>query len=396
MTPTDPLPFLDMTAPGFSTRGPEVRAARAVSWCARTPFGLAALRHDAVGRLLRDRRLRQGSHTWPDVNGLSGSFAAFWKRSIISREGEAHAALRRVGMAALAPDWVESLVPAFDATAVDLADRVVGRDRCDFIADFSEPFAGRAITVLLGLPPEMAASTAADASALGLAMGVDCKRHEPVFDAACDRLMELADALIARARRGEDASSLVARMARGAAEEGLDDQALRDLIVIAIFGGVDTTRAQLGFAMALFADNPGEWDKLRADLARAASAIEEVIRHRPTTTWSTREALERFSFEGVTIEAGETLHLLVHASASDPATGWDGAFDITARRKVHFGFGGGAHHCLGQLVARTDMAAALRALAARCARVAWAGAPEWLPDTGNTSAVTLPLKLEPA
>ena len=380
-----------MSAPGFSTRGPEVMAARAQGWCARTPFGLAALRHDAVGRLLRDRRLRQGSHAWPDITGLSGAFAAFWKRSIISQEGPAHAALRRVGMAALSPDYIAGLVPAFDAVAAELAESIVGRAACDFIADFSEPFSGRAIALLLGLGPDMAGPVAADASALGLAMGLDARRHESVFDAACDRLMALADRLIALERARGDGETMVARMVRAADEADLDAAALRDLVVIAIFGGVDTTRAQLGFAVALFADHPAEWAKLRADPALAAAAIEETIRHRPTTTWSTREAVETFTFDGVTIREGETLHLLVHASASEPAAGWDGTFDITARRKLHFGFGGGAHHCLGQLVARTDMAAALRALAARTARIEWAGAPSWLPESGNTSAATLPL-----
>jgi cytochrome P450 len=387
------LPFLDLAAPGFSTRGPEVAAARAQGWCARTPYGLAVLRHNAVGRLLRDRRLRQGSHAWPRLTGLTGAFADFWTRSIISREGPAHAALRRVGLGALSPDYIAGLEPAFAAAAEALAEAVIDRPSCDFAADFAEPYAGRAIALLLGLAPERGADVGADASTLGLAMGVDCKRHEPAVNAACDRLLALADRLIARARRGEDRASMVARMVGGAAEEGLDDAALRDLVVIAIFGGVDTTRAQLGFLMALLADHPSEWTKLRADPTLAPAAIAEAIRHRPTTTWATREAVETFTFDGVRIEAGETLHMLVHAASLDPAATEGPAFDITAARKMHFGFGGGAHHCLGQLVARTDMAVALRVLVERCATPAWAGAPVFLPETGNTAPVSLPMRL---
>jgi hypothetical protein len=44
-------------------------------------------------------------------------------------------------------------------------------------------------------------------------------------------------------------------------------------------------------------------------------------------------------------------------------------------------------------VARTDMAVALRTLAARAASVEWAGTPEYLPETGNTAPVRLPLRL---
>ena len=110
-----------MAAPGFSTRSQAVCDARAKSWCARTPYGLAVLRHREVGQLLRDRRLRQGSYAWPDINGLSGSFAEFWKRSIISREGEVHKTLRSLAVPSLSQDFVESLRPEFDRIADRLA-----------------------------------------------------------------------------------------------------------------------------------------------------------------------------------------------------------------------------------------------------------------------------------
>ena len=143
--------------------------------------------------------------------------------------------------------------------------------------------------------------------------------------------------------------------------------------------------------MALFAQHPGQWDLIRDDARLIPQAIEEIIRARPTTTWATREAVKDFDHNGVSINAGETVHILVHATGTDPAVSPDWSFDITAQRKMHFGFGGGAHHCLGQLVARTDMAAALRVLASRFRRPEFAGDPEWLPDSGNTSPSRLPL-----
>ena len=384
---TASLPFLDISTPGFSTRGPEVLAARAQHWCARTPFGFAILRHREAGLLLRDRRLRQGSYAWPTTLGLAGSFASFWQRSIISQEGARHKDQRRIAMAALAPGWIETLIPNFTRIAEDLASAI--GENCEFIADFSEPFAGRAITTLLGLPDADADALAHDASRLGLAMGIDGKTHEPVFNAATDRLTELAQTLIDRARRNPNGTDFVTRLVGAATQQ--TDETLRDLIVISIFGGVDTTRAQLGFAMALFADHPDQWTTLRRDPALIPRAIEEVIRARPTTTWATREAIEDFTFQDTTIQSGDTVHILVHATGTDAQANPDWTFDITARRKMHFGFGGGAHHCLGQLVARTDMAAALRVLAQHFTSIQYAGQPHWLPDSGNTSPAQLPL-----
>ena len=392
----DPLPFLDMTAPGFSTRSKEVIQAREQNWCARTPFGLAVLRHRHAGLVLRDRRLRQGSYAWPETCGLTGTFADFWRRSLISQEGAQHKTLRRIAQTAMSKEFVDALRPAFESEAAALLTAHKSA-RIEFMSAFSEPFAGRAVALLLGLDADAAQTMARDASTLGLAMGLDAAAHQDEVNAACDRLSTLAHTLIDRARQGEDRTSYVARLLSAAADAGpdeLDDQELVDLIVISIFGGVDTTRAQLGFAMALFAQHQDQWAYLRQNPESIPGAIEEIVRTRPTTTWSTREAVEDIEIDGVQVRAGQTVHILVHATGTDPlATAYQG-FDVRARRRSHFGFGGGAHHCLGQYVARTDMACALRVLTERWHGFALAETPLYLPESGNTSPVRMPLRIE--
>ncbi len=390
------IPFLDMAAPGFSTRSDAVINARADNWCAKTPYGLAVLRHNEVGRLLRDRRLRQGSYAWPDTNCLEGSFAEFWKRSIISQEGNIHRQLRAIAVPSLAPEYVTSLIPTFDGIAETLAADITSLGACEFMQDFSIPFASQAICVLLGLQVEDWPLISQDAYDLGLAMGVDCKHHEAVFNAAHDRLAVLADGLIQKVRDGRDTSSYVARLISNFDKyPELDHQAQRDMIVISIFGGVDTTRAQLGFAVNLFINHEDQWKILRQNRELIPQAIDEIIRANPTTTWSTREAVEDFEFGGQHITKGQTLHMLVHSSALDPAICDAPDFDITQRRITHFGFGGGAHHCLGQLVARTDMTSALNALADRVEGFEYWEPPAFLPDSGNTSPVRLPVRCIP-
>ena len=388
------LPQLDLSDPDFSTRSLEMRAARDAHWCARTPYGLAVLRYREVGLLLRDRRLRQGSHAWPDKHGLEGSFAEFWRRSVISREGAPHRALRDVCVPVLSDAFIAGLVPAFEKIADDLCEGLASRRGCEFQEDFAIPFAGQAICALLGIDTTEWRTISHDASDLGLAMGVECKRHEPIFNAACSRLIDLAAELVARARRGEDRDSYIAGLVSRFEGSGLDEIDLLDLIVISIFGGVDTTRSQLGLGLSLFMDHPEQWQALRRNPSLADNAVEEIIRARPTTPWVTREAVEGFEFGGVGIERGTTLHMLVHASSRDPAICDAPDFDITCRRKKHFGFGGGAHHCIGHLVARTDIACALRALARRFETIEPDGAAKWLPDSGNTSAVRLPVKYQ--
>lgn len=389
------LPYLDLADPAFSTRGPEVLAARDASWCAETPYGLAVLRYREVGMILRDRRFRQGSHNWPETVGISGPFADFWRQSVIGQEGAVHDRLRALAVPALSEEYVLGLAPAFLQIARDLCSELRRTDRAEFQSAFSDPFTGGVIATLLGLSDEEWPQVAHDASELGLAMGITAKHYEARCNAACERLFDLAEALVVRVRQGKDTESYVARMVAEFDRNGDCTQAeLLNTIVISIFGGVDTTRALLGLGLSLFIENPDQWQALRQDASLIPAAIEEFIRARPTTTWATREATEDVEMGGRMIAKGTVLHLLVHAAARDPEICDDPRFDITLPRKRHFGFGGGAHHCIGHFVARTDLAAALTALRETFATVSYDGTPEWMPDSGNTGAIRLPIRYE--
>ena len=97
----------------------------------------------------------------------------------------------------------------------------------------------------------------------------------------------------------------------------------------------------------------------------------------------------------VHMSARATIHLFCEAAGTDPRAG-DGDFDITATdRAPHFGFGGGIHYCLGHLVARADMCTALTVLARRLRGLHAASAATWLPDSGNTGPIRLPLAFTP-
>ncbi len=389
------LAFLDFSRADFSTKSQVVRDAREKHWCARTPLGLAILSYEHVGRFLRDRRLRQGSYSWPNSQNATGSFAEFWQRSLISLEGPQHKKVRALAIKALSNDFVLTLRSQFNIIAQNLCGILRQKSSCEFQSEFSMPFSGQAICTLLGLPAERWPSVARDASILGLAMGLNYKTHEVKINAACDRLSELAVELISNAKVAPNTSDLVGRLVTYWDQfEGISYQDLIDLIVIVIFGGVDTTRSQLGFLMALFARYPTQWQDLRIDPSLVPNAVEEAIRAWPTTTWATREIIESFEFDGILFAKGVTVHLLVHSSAKDPALGNLPEFDIHLQQRRHHGFGGGAHHCLGHFVARTDMASAVRAIANTFKSFSIGGTPVYLPDSGNTSPQILPLSYE--
>jgi cytochrome P450 len=389
--------FLALADPEFAVTSPQVHQAREAGWYARTSYGIAVLRRYQASQLISHPSLRQGSFAWPGHNGItSGPFADWWANWVLNMEGTDHRRLRKLLNPAFSRRLVEAMRPRFRELAAELVDSFTEPGRCEFMAEFAEPYAARVIAYMLGIDEQEWPLIARDSAIIGLAMGVRIREDLERIEAALARLHAYADALIEdrrTARRDDCVTSLVTAHAD---HDHLSRDELRDTLVLLIFGGFDTTRNQLGLAMQTFIDHPAQWRLLGRRPRLAAAAVEEVMRVRPTTTWVTREATADFTFDGLAIEAGTTIHLLCESAGTDPRGGQHTDFDITAAgRPPHLAFGGGVHYCLGHLVARADMSEALAVLARRLGEPRVDGDAVWLPCSGNTGPVRLPLAFEP-
>ena len=393
--PSSAEPYLDLSDPGFDVRSAAVREARARDWYARTNYGLAVLRYDEVKRLLKDPRLRQGSAAWPAHNGVeAGPFVGWWSKALLNLEGEDHARLRRLLTPAFEPRLIRALAPRFAAVADELIDGFADRGRCEFISEFAEPYAARAIAIVLGLPESEWKLIAGRSADLGLALSVEIRSELDRIEAALEDLYGYADELIADRRRnpGDD---FVSRLVQAEHEtDRLSHDELRISLVLLVFGGMDTTRNQLGLALETLIEHPDQWRLLGERPELAAAATEEVMRVNPTVTWVTREACEDFEFQGLPIAAGTTLHLLTESAGTDPLRYGEAGFEITAERARHFGFGAGVHRCIGHMVARTDISEALSRLARRLRDPRLDGEPRSLPRSANTGPIELPIAFE--
>ena len=391
-TPTE-LPHFNIADPSFSMSSEAVRDARAASWLATTNYGYAVLRYDDVAELLKHPKLSQGSARWPEHHGVhSGTFSDWWSKNLLVLEGDEHHRIRRLLNPAFSPTVARRLTPEFTALAEELVDRFADRGECEFVADFAEPFATRALCIMLGLGHEHWQFIAEHANTIGYALSITVKEDIDRIDAAVAALYEFVEQRIEE-RRANPGDDVISRLVQFS-EDGdrLSPEELRNAIVLMLFGGMDTTRNQLGLALQTFMRNPGEWDKLAADPGLAKPALEEALRVNPTTRWVTREVVEAFEYRGIAFTPGTTVHLFTATSGTDPAAYPDGRVDITADdRKPHFTFGGGVHHCLGHYIARADMSAALPVLARRLADISCPGGDRWLPDSGNTGPVSLPI-----
>ncbi len=395
---TADVPYFDISDPFFSASSERVRAARAASWFARTEFGLAVLRYDEVSALLKDRRLRQGSFAWPAQNGIEqGLLSEWWSEIMLSKEGEDHRRLRKLGNPAFSRTLIERMVPEFQELAEELIDSYAGSGRCEFVSQFAEPYAARVLCKLVGMDEGHWHDLARWSTDMGLAFGVTIRADLERIEAALTNLYAVSDELIAQRRiePGDDVvSSLV--QAHDAQDGRLSDIELRAMVSLIIFGGMDTTKNQLGLAMQLFVDHPDQYALLAERPELGANAVEELIRWNPTVMWATRRSTEDLEFRGLAIPEGTTIHLLSYPANSDPlAIGEGSGFDITAERPAHFGFGGGAHHCIGHWLARIDMREALPLIARRMPNPRYERPPVVRPVSGLTGPVELHIEFDP-
>ena len=390
---------LDLADPGFDVTSAVVHRAREQDWYATTPYGWAVLRHAEGTAVLKDRRFQQGNARWPAQNGVpDGPFVRWWGETMLSLEGPDHLRLRRLFGPAFRSKAIEAMRPQFQALAHELVDAFAERGRVEFVREFAEPYAARVLCLLLGLPDHEWPQVAHWADDLGKAFGVNIRQDLPRIEAALAGLTGYIDAAIDaaidegfRRPRADLVSTLVAAHEH---DETLTRRELSVGLVFLAFAGMETTRNQLGLALQTFLTAPDQWALLAARPELGANAVEEVMRVNPTVTWVTREATEDVDLFGLAVPKGGIVQVLSHAAGTDPrAMGAEPAFDISVTdRPPHSGFGGGLHFCLGHFVARTDMSVALPLLARRMPGVAADGPGEWLPVSGNTGPVRLPLR----
>jgi cytochrome P450 len=385
--------FLDLFDPGFRPDAPAVHAAREAWWYARTPLGYAVLRYDEVAALLRDRRLRQGGVESLAAQGITEGLLADWMRmSLLNLEGEPHARLRRLVSQAFTPRAVDALRPVMRAVTHELIDGFAAAGACEFMAAFADPYPSRIIGELLGIPRERYPQFHGWATDLGLLFSYAVAEHRPRIEAALLGLAACVDDLLAARRATPGPDLISALIAAEEAGDRLSDTELRVLVTGLVFAGQDTTRNQLGGALATFLAHPAQWARLAEEPALAARAVEEVMRVRPAVPSIWRVATEEFDFEGLRIPAGTFLSLFVASANTDPRVFGTGGFDISVERPAQLTFGGGLHACLGAPLARLEMAEALPILAARLRAPELAGDVPWRPALGICGPVALPIR----
>jgi cytochrome P450 len=161
--------------------------------------------------------------------------------------------------------------------------------------------------------------------------------------------------------------------------------------------GADTTRNALCDGLRAFVANPDQMAVYRSDPDARRTAVEEVIRYSTPIMFWVRGATRDVVLGGATIPEGARVVTMLRSANRDEDVFEDPhRFDIRRDPNPHQSFGGGgAHHCLGAMLARAEVRAALDEILLKSG-VIEVGEPRMtLPDLCNNMTVyeSLPVRL---
>lgn len=346
----------------------------------RTPIGGMIVGRDLVQSLLADRRLRSSLADFVRMQGVEGGIIAeMVDSSLLANDGQEHLRLRKLVNRAFTPRSIDPHRPAMRTIMGSLLDNLAGQDSFDFVSEIADHYPIWVMCQLLGVPEEDRADFATWNKAITWVLSLQLNMNMDLAVWGATQLDNYVGRLVEE-RRAEPREDMVTALVQ-AEEEGdrLSDMELRSMISSLLFAGFDTTRNQLGLAMALFADHADQWHLLAEQPELAPQAVEEVMRYWGAVSIAPRTVAEPLEVAGYHIPAGTLLTLSTGSANHDPEVYDDPmTFDITVKdREPQLTFGGGPHYCLGANLARAEMQEALPLLAQHLPDFALDGEGTW-------------------
>jgi cytochrome P450 len=370
------------------------------SWLARTDIGYSVLTYESVMGILRDKRWHSATGMVAQLQGITDeAFLGRRRVSILNAEGEVHVRLRRLVAPAFSPRSADRLRPFMRETVNSLLDPFATSGKAEVVGDICEPYPIPIICELLGAPKEDWKLFSRLASEILLIFSDNLAQNMPVFLNAQQELEKYTEGLIEK-RRSVPADDLITDLI--AAEEAgdkLNTEELTMMVDAVIVGGTDTTRNQLGLALALFAEHPEQWALLGKDPSLAQRAVEEVLRFSGAVGGTIRFASEDIEYNGVLFPKGTFMSTSMSTGNYDASVfPTPETFDITREPvgQPHLSLGAGIHYCLGASLARAELQEAFTVLSQRMLNLELDGPVVYKPSgIGIFGPASLPVKFTP-
>ncbi|MFN0022640.1 MAG: cytochrome P450 [Parvularculaceae bacterium] len=326
------------------------------------------LKHKYMDMLLDNENTRQFELEGMYLRGISsGPLFDFYRDAMLFANGDVHKRRRMPMVRTFAYKLMDGMRPRVAAIAAEIIERHLGRGPMNFLDDFSRAVPARVIAEIIGAPPEdwpRFAKWVADAAR---GIGYFEAPELPAIEAGVVALTGYVEELLGNRRTAPKDDFLTSYANATAAAGDLSPAEVRVQMAGVILAGSDTTRTGTAAVLSQLLQHPEQWALVCADPDKwKRAAVEEGLRYDPPVGSLPRFTLKDMEIEGVAIPAGRVVAMSIVAALRDPETYPEpDRFDIRREGlpRWNIAFGGGAHRCLGEALARAEMEEAIAAIA---------------------------------
>ncbi|WP_412538311.1 cytochrome P450 [Longispora sp. K20-0274] len=280
--------------------------------------------------------------------------------SLLTTDPPEHTRLRRMLTGLFTVRRMRALTPRIEQIVADHLDAMAATDGpVDLVSALAMPVPSLVICELLGVPYADRALFQGLTSTL---LRLDSTGEQ--VTAAGEGLREYMSGLV-RAKRTTPDDGLLSELLD--AEDTLTDLEAAGTGLLLLIAGHETTANMIGLGTFTLLSQPERWAELREHPELVEQAVEELLRYLTIVHFGLpRTAVEPLTIGGRDIAAGEPVLLHLSAANRDPAQ-FDGPEFLDFHRESvrHIAFGYGVHQCLGQQLARNEMAVVFRRLIER-------------------------------
>ncbi|MBY8976948.1 cytochrome P450 [Rhodobacteraceae bacterium NNCM2] len=367
---------------------PTIDAARRAGPLLRThPTRVVALRCEDVRALATDPRLMQlPGAPYADTIGIPpGRCRGFLENSMLMTNGPAHQRLR----GAFATTFAHPVVRQKRALVRAVADRIVADlprgEAFDFLDLCAARLPAEVIATILGLPVDESRWFAQQVYSFSrcLMAPYDTEHHDEV-EASAEALYQFV-AKELDDRRAAPRDDFLSMLATDESARALEAEELNYQVMTVILAGSDTTRAGFNLLIGRLLGERALWDEVQADRSLIPAAVEEALRIEPPVGSLPRYLVEQVEFGDLSVPAQHVLSLsTLSAMRDETSVARPEEFDLHRQDHLrpHPVFGGGAHRCLGEMLARIELEEGLAALLDGAPEIEMIEAPRMLGFSG--------------
>jgi cytochrome P450 len=315
---------------------------------------------------------------------IAGPVYHSFSRTVFYADPPYHTHLRGLMNHAFTPRHVERLRPYVQKIVDELLDAAEAGAEMDVIQGLAYPLPVMVIAELLGLPANDRARFKKWSDDLFAILGTVRHKSQHLLERASQSLDEMTDYVkdLARRRREHPQDDLLTALLSFTEEDGsacphphssssphsegelahdratpstLTGDELVANINILLSTGHETTTHLIGNGLLALLQNPDQLQKLQAEPALLAPAVEEMLRYDNPVQITYRSAVEDAEISGRLIRKGDLANTIIGSANRDPERFIDpDCFDITRSQGRHLGFGVGIHFCIGAPLVRLE------------------------------------------